>query len=194
MELTALEKVKTGFPPEIPFPAILEKLIIWDETENPEPTPMGYFEFNEYGRDAWMHPVNEAGLKRLAQFGLSPDGGQFCLWAKEDGTMPVVYLGTGQGAKIVAKNLEDFIILLAIGYPNIESADMSLSPMACYEKYDKPYGSDKPEINRHFQKWVRENLKTTIPRTGEKITDAATNDKEEIYNWLKINTSDPTFY
>ena len=87
MELTALEKVKTGFSPEIPFPAILEKLITWDETENPETTPMGYFEFNEYGRNAWMHPVNEAGLKRLAQFGLSPDGGQFCLWAKEDGTM-----------------------------------------------------------------------------------------------------------
>ena len=138
MELTALEKIKTGFPPEIPFPAILEKLIIWDETENPELTPMGYFEFNEYGRNAWMHPVNEAGLKHLAQFGLSPDGGQFCLWAKEDGTMPVVYLGTGQGAKAIAKNLEGFIILLAIGYPNIESADMSLSPMACYEKYDKP--------------------------------------------------------
>ena len=194
MELTFLEKIKLGFPPEISFPTLLKKLIVWDENENPEATPMGYFEFNEYGRDAWMHPVNEAGLKHLAQFGLSPDGGQFCLWAKEAGTLPVVYLGTGQGAKAIAKSLEDFVILLAIGYPNIEAADMSLTPMACYEKYDKPYGSKKPEINRHFQAWVRENLKTAIPRTVKKITENATNDKDEIYNWLKANTDDPTFY
>ena len=71
---------------------------------------------------------------------------------------------------------------------------MSLTPMACYEKYDKPYGSEKPEINRHFQAWVRKNLKTAIPRTGKKITKNATNDKDEIYNWLKANTDDPTFY
>ncbi|WP_310489720.1 hypothetical protein [Chamaesiphon sp. VAR_69_metabat_338] len=174
MNLT--EKVKTGFPQEIEFPELLSQLCSWHEHQNFDKKLSGYFELFENDREvisAWVDRAETQ--KRLAVFGMSPDGGLYCIWLQNNGKKPIVYLGSGQDARVFAKDIQDFIALLAIGYNDICSADMSQPP------------DEGSLINPKFQAWVDRVLNVNIPVTGRQIVDAAVRESDNIYEWLVAN-------
>lgn len=195
-EPVTVDQVRAGFPAEIAFPPILEKFIDWYNrdyliADGAREPLTDYFELDIYGRDAWMHPANDYAKARLAKFGMAPDGGQYCIWAKEDGTCPVVYLGTGQGAYVSARSIDDFIVLLAVGYPALIRLGDYASKTP--EETSKAWETDGPMINHSLRQWVKETMGRDVPATGKdlietRVTDAA------FYDWMKTHTADPGFY
>ncbi len=176
MTLSLTEKVKNGFPREIEFPEILSQLCSWQESENSDRGLSGYFELFENGREvisAWID--REEAQKRLAMFGMSPDGGLYCIWLQDNGKKPIIYIGSGQDARVFAKNIEDFIILLAIGYNDICRADMSQPP------------EEGSLINPKLQAWASQKLNVNIPTAGQEIVDIAIRESDNIYEWLVAN-------
>jgi hypothetical protein len=136
----------------------------------------GYFELFENGRDvisAWID--REEAQKKLAMFGMSSDGGLYCIWQQDNGKQPIVYIGSGQDARVFAKDIQDFITLLAIGYNDICSADLSQPP------------EDASLINPKFQAWVAQGLNVNVPATGQQIVDVALEESDNIYEWLVAN-------
>lgn len=176
MDITLVEKVKTGFPSNIEFPNILSQLCSWDEEENGDRTISGSFELYVYGRNSFSRWVDrEDAQNHFGIFGLSPDGGMYCVWLQDNGNQPIVYIGNDQFAMVVAKNIEEFLKLLAIGYDEICGPDLSQPP------------EEESGINRKFQAWVSQKLGAPIPTTGQAIVDLAKAESDDIREWLTAN-------
>jgi hypothetical protein len=176
MNATLAEKVQTGFPTSMKFPDILSQLSSWDEGENQDRTISGSFELYTYGRDSLSRWIDqEAARNRLGIFGLTPDGGMYCIWLQDNGNQPVVYIGNDQFAMLLAKDIEDFLRLLAIGYDEICGPDLSHPP------------EEESGINKNFQAWVSQKLNTTIPAVGQGIVDQAKIESDDIGEWLSAN-------
>jgi hypothetical protein len=175
--LSLTDKVKAGFPESIEFPAILSQLCYWLEQENSDKPLSGYFELFEGNRaiaiSAWID--QEAIQEKLGIFGMSADGGLYCIWLQDNGKESVIYLGSGQNATVLARNIEDFILLLAVGYNDICFADVTQPPEA---------GS---LVNPEFQVWVRQALDAEIPVTGQEIVETAKVGCDNVYRWLVAN-------
>jgi hypothetical protein len=177
MTLDLAERVKIGFPKAIEFPEILTQLCIWHERENSSKTVSGYFEFFEGDRsviDAWVS--QESAQNRFGMFGMSVDGGLYCVWVQDDGKQPVIYLGSGQSARVLAKDVEDFLVLLAIGYDEV-----------CFAAPPEHPPEDPARINPQFQAWVRQTLTRDIPITGQTIVATAMNEYDDLFEWLIAN-------
>jgi hypothetical protein len=175
MSLNLAERVKTGFPEGIDFPEVLSQLCFWAEGQ--DNTIGGYFEFHEYGRDFFSNLIEEEEhQKRFAIFGLHADASVYCLWLQDNGKKPVVFLGKNAYATIMAASIEEFLVLVAIGYNDLSAADKSLPPAAddCY-------------VNEQFQDWLNKTLNITIPTTGQAIVDKAIKECDDISQWLTAN-------
>jgi hypothetical protein len=172
--MTLTDIVKAGFPESIEFPDILSQLCHWHEHENADSPLSGYFEFFEGNREvtisAWID--QEEIQKRFGILGMSADGGLYCIWSQEDGKQPVVYLGSGQNASVLAKDIEDFMLLLAIGYNDLCFADVTQSP------------EEGSSINPKFQAWASQVMNRVVPATGQEIVEVAKAECDSVYDWL----------
>lgn len=176
MAETLLDRVKIGFPSTIDFPPILSQLCEWDENENQDDTISGYFELQQYGRDILSRLIDKDNIRdRFGLFGLNSDGGLYCVWLQDNGEQPVVYIGSVGSARVLTKNIEDFLLLLAIGYDEVGRADFSQPP------------ESESSINIKFQDWVKQKLNSSIPATGEAIVNLAIEESDNLVNWLKAN-------
>jgi hypothetical protein len=176
MAETLLDKVKMGFPSTIDFPPILSQLCEWDENENQGDTISGYFELQQYGRDILSRLIDKDNIRdRFGLFGLNSDGGLYCVWLQDNGKQPVVYIGSGSSARVLTQNIEDFLLLLAIGYDEVGRADFSQPP------------ESESSVNTNFQDWVKQRLNSSIPETGEAIVNLAIEKSDDLGDWLKAN-------
>jgi hypothetical protein len=170
------QKVLGAFPAEIKMPAILKELLEWEDEQQFEKYMSGYYEWNILGREfavpAWIS--DPKAQLRFAPIGQSPNGDLFFIWQQDDGQFPIIYLGEGQMAKHFAKNIEDFILLLAIGYEDL-AFDYDVPP----EK-----GSQADE---KFKTWVKQKINKEIPITGMEIVAAARAAGDDLYTWFKNN-------
>jgi hypothetical protein len=179
MSLNLAGMVRTGFPEQINFPDVLSQLCFWHENinEDTENTIGGDFELHGSGRDFFSALVEEEEHQnRFAIFGDHADASVYCIWLQDNGKQPVVFLSKNLHATILASSIEEFILLLAIGYNDLPNADKTLPPE-----------SDKCYINSQFQDWVYQTLKTSIPTTGQAIIDKAINECDDIQEWLSTN-------
>ena len=76
--------------------------------------------------------ADSAAWKMLAGFGAGPDGSTLAFWlvaGGEPAQSPIVHLGSeGDALKVIAKDLEDFLLLFGVGYGELGFADLSLPP------------------------------------------------------------------
>lgn len=120
-------KLKRSFPLTIPFPVEINALCEWI---NDHSYPVsGCFELrtDDYGAiTSWFG--NDEASDKFAVFGASSDGGLYCLWNYE-GTFPIVYLDSeGEGNRVLAKDIKNFIRLLMIGYEEVGIDDLDVPP------------------------------------------------------------------
>jgi hypothetical protein len=73
--------------------------------------------------------------------------------------------------------MEDFLVLLALGYEELAFADFTQTP------------GNELYINVDFQKWVCEMLNITLPKNGLAIVEEAQKEFGDINAWLKERCS-----
>ena len=169
------ETLAKSFPAEIELPDAFRALCDW-VTENGYPIS-GYFELRAHDDDTircWFGSDKAVG--DLAQFGAGADGSLYCLWRCPDGTLPVVHLDSGgENNYILASTPREFLRLLAIGYDELGSADLTSPPID--DEAD-------PAINPNFQRWVSQRFATSIPPTGAEITESARAGHDGLQAWI----------
>jgi hypothetical protein len=170
------QKVLAAFPNNIAMPDILKELLEWEDAQKLNTSISGLYEWNILGREysvpAWISDP-KAQLK-FAPIGQSPNGDLFFIWNQDDGKLPIVYLGEGQMAKHYAKNIEDFILLLAVGYEDVAFAHVG-----------PPENGSK--ANANFINWVMQKLNKEIPTSGVEIVEEARAKGDDLYTWFKNN-------
>ncbi len=172
------EAIRAGFPSTISFPEDLARLCDWTEA-NGYPIS-GDFELRADDGEAiywWFrsHAVDD----RLAQFGAGPDGSLYCIWRQDDGRQPIVHLGSeGDGLMVLARDMREFIILLAIGYEEIGFDDLESPPQ------------DADGINREFQKWVEETFGVGIPAAGNELVERAGREQDDFAAFVNAIVSE----
>lgn len=174
MTTTLTQKIQAGFSSEIGFPEPLLHFCSWVEAHN-EPFS-GTFEMCDDGIDVLSRWIEEKEMqKKLGVFGASTSRGLYCVWLQENGRKPIVYIGSGGFTMVLASDIKNFIILLAIGYNEPFNDDLSVAPE-----------SDEG-INIKFQSWVSETFNVSIPVTGQQIIDLAVQESDEFDKWLSAN-------
>lgn len=179
MNANLSDRVKAGFPEGMVFPEVLSQLCFWHENQNEDKnnTISGDFELHEHGRSFFSALIeSEEHQKRFAVFGVHADASVYCVWLQDDGKKPVVFLSKNLYAKMMAASMEEFIVLLAIGYNDLPAADKTLPPAA-----------NDCCINEQFQAWVSQILNVNIPKTGQAIVDKAISECDDISKWLTAN-------
>jgi hypothetical protein len=172
-----IESISKHFPTGIVIPSELKALCEWNE-KNGYPIS-GYFELRSGDGDDFFYWFGSRHADSdLALFGAGGDGSMYCVWKQEDGRQPIVHLGSeGDELKVLAKDMEDFLRLLAVGYGDLGHEDTSLPP------------EDKEEINPTFQNWIKNELKLTIPETGDEIIKTAISTHDDFAAWVTTKTN-----
>jgi hypothetical protein len=157
------------------MPSILKELLEWQAAQKII-TCSGLYEWNILGREysvpAWIS--DPKAQLRFAPIGQSPNGDLFFIWQQDDGKLPIIYLGSGQYAKHYAKNIEDFILLLVVGYEDVAFAQAG-----------PPENGSK--ANADFVAWVKQKLNKEIPTSGVEIVEKARAIGDDLYKWFENN-------
>jgi hypothetical protein len=164
-------KGDSKFPSVIPFPEELRSLILWNEKHG---YPIsGGFKLREHDDQSvvlWFG--SDRALGRLGIFGAGPDGSMYALWLQDNGHCRVVHLGSeGQNLFVLARDMREFLVLLAVGYFEIGFEDLSQPP-------------DAEGVNPRFRKWVASQLSCVIPATGDQIVRTAQSTSENFEKWV----------
>ena len=173
-EPTYLEKVKKGFPANIHFPTFIEKIIAWEEAQTDRTWLGGRFEMNTIGHAYVESFIDKEEIQQLfAPFGHTGDNYPYCIWQQEDGRQPVVFFGQTSGAKVIAKDIESFFVLVALGYQEVGYEDLTTTP------------DNELYMNENFQAWIQETLQITLPINGKAIEDEAVQTFGNLDAWLR---------
>ncbi len=166
------ESVLAGFPPTITFPEDLGALCDWQEAN--EDSSIGDFEVcPDDGDDIYCWFDSHAADSRLARFGTGPDGALYCIWLQEDGRQPIVHLGSeGNDLRVLAGSMQEFMILLAIGYGAFEVGNHSEPP------------SDPGIVDQEFRSWVEDRFSSEIPGTGIDISRRAASEFDDFESFV----------
>lgn len=109
-----------GWPADLPLPPVLRDLIAWDPVGHrlpqgleicldPLPVPWP----DDPTEHAWF--VEQA--PRLGAFMAESDGSLYALWDDGKGHLPVVFISSdGDPNVVVAADIDDFLMLLTVGY------------------------------------------------------------------------------
>jgi len=172
-----IEQISKAFPDGILVPEELKLLCEWTE-ENGYPIS-GYFELRAGDGDDFFYWFNSRDADaELALFGAGGDGSMYCIWKQVDGRQPVVHLGSeGDELKVLAKDMKDFLRLLAIGYADIGHDDMSRPPI------------QEEENNPKFQEWIRNSLTLKIPEIGDEILKPAISSHDDLAAWVATKSN-----
>ncbi|SHI86362.1 SMI1/KNR4 family protein [Pseudozobellia thermophila] len=161
--MRTFSEIKNGIPETIPVPKALKLLCDWVD-ENDYPISGGFELMADDGESIGSWFDSEDVSDRFGVFGTGPDGSLYALWIDDDGHQKIVHLGSeGDALYILADSFVDFLRLLAIGYSEIGSADMTKTA----EEWNSD--DDDESINPDFQKWVSATFHVTIPKTGSEI-------------------------
>ncbi len=166
-----LDEIKNGIPKSIPCPEELSMLVDWVE-QNGYPIS-GSFELRADDGDTMFYWFGFRDVEtKLGQFGASSDGSLYCFWDNGTGNYPIVHMGSeGDDIKILASDFVEFLRLLAIGYDEVGSDDLTQPPIEnC--------------LNPQFQNWVKSQLNVDLPSVGSQITDVAESSSPDFAAWI----------
>lgn len=163
------------------LPESFGKLCDWKDKNNYYTTISGLWEMNDNGKGTLQHWITDKNIaERFGIFGRLPDGDMIGAWLQDDGRMPIVWIGNGGTSRIVAKDMDDFIALLAIGYFEFWSANISLPPIWENDEQQKQFS------NSDFQKFYVDTFAKPILVDGKSILEGiATCD--DLREWLLKN-------
>jgi hypothetical protein len=164
------------FPSAIPFPEELRSLFLWKENHG---YPIsGEFELREHDdKSVVLWFGSDRAVGRLGIFGAGPDGSMYALWLQDNGDSRVVHLGSeGRNLFVLARDMREFLLLLAVGYLEIGFEDLSQPP-------------DAEGINPKFRKWVASQLSCVVPATGGEIVRQAQCTSENFETWVHRYTA-----
>jgi hypothetical protein len=163
------------------LPESFGKFCDWKDLNNYYTTISGLFEINDNGKGTMQHWITEKKVaERFGIFGSLPNGDMVGAWLQDDGRMPIIMIGEGGLSRVVAKDMEDFMALLAIGYYEFWSVDMNLPPIWENEEQQKEFS------NPDFQKFYVDTFAKPILPDG-KIILAGIATCDDLREWLLKN-------
>jgi hypothetical protein len=177
---TSRQIQQDNFTP-LQIPESFGKLCDWIDLNNFYTTISGLFEMNENGKGTLQHWITEKNIaERFGIFGSLPDGDMIGVWQQDNGRMPIVWIGNGGTSRVIAKDMDDFIALLAIGYYEFWGVDISLPPVWETEEQQKEFS------NPAFQKFYVDTFGKPILADGKTILEGIPT-CDDLYEWLKKN-------
>jgi hypothetical protein len=165
-----------AFPSGVPLPEELRSLIAWHEKHGyPISGDFALREHDDQTVARWFG--SERAVGRLAVFGAGPDGSLYAIWVQENGASRIVHLGSeGQNLFVLARDMREFLLLLAIGYSEMGFDDLSVAP------------TEAEGANPKFRAWVAAKLSCVIPASGAAIVRRAQSESEDFETWVGQRT------
>jgi hypothetical protein len=174
------EKFAANFPKQFKISDAFQQVCDWAQN-NQRATICGLFEFDGNGKETIKHWIDDEEVaNRFAVFGQTADLDMFCIWQRDDGSMPVVRIGGGGSTDVLTATIDDFIDLLAINYYEVEGDDLSIEPIWADDETKASFE------NAEFRKFYTAAFKKEIPATAKNII-AKVQNREELYDWLCKN-------
>lgn len=136
---------------------------------SPSEEMWGLFNYENNGFRGTSSPETLLKAEQFYFFGAMGDGSLIALWKKKSEEIPVVYFGSEGDYKVLAKNFESWLQLMAIGYNECGYEDI----------YDPPANIEGWELEYHPQfsagrvaSWFKDYLNKkniNIPTDGKEI-------------------------
>lgn len=170
-----------AFPADLPVPQPLCDLLqACPQLRDSSASVSGFFAFHAepprvvaryFGGEG--HASGQFAAQQLGVFGTQPDGAAIAVWRAPQGGMPVVYLGSEGGGRVLASDALQFLRLLGIGYGEFAlSGDMDDPP------------EEGSEVARELLEWLaRQGL--AVPSTGEDIVSEAEQRWPDFDGWIE---------
>lgn len=167
------------FPLGLPVPEALRELL-QSAPELLDEQVSGSFAFRFESPETvamYFGPSGNASAALAAQhlgvFGSGPDGSSLAVWRAPQGGMPVVYLCSEGGGRVLASDMQEFLRLLAVGYDEFSLHDDFTDPPA-----------EDGEVAPALLQWLAER-RLRVPPTGEAIVDAAEARWPDFSGWME---------
>lgn len=169
------------FPAGLPVPQPLRDLLrAFPQLRQPSASVSGSFAFHAQPPGAVARYFGEAGhaggqaaAQHLGVFGVEPDGSAIAIWRAPQGGLPVVYLGSEGGGRVLASDALQFLRLLAVGY----------GEFALYGNLDEPPEEDG-EVAPELLAWLAAQG-LSVPATGEDILAEAEQRWPDFDGWVE---------
>lgn len=169
------------FPADLPVPAALRDLLRAFPALRPHTaTVSGSFAFHSEPPSAVARYFGEEGhagglaaAQHLGVFGVEPDGSTLAVWRAPQGGMPVVYLSSEGGGRVLASDAWQFLRLLGVGYDEF----------ALYGNLDEPPEEDG-EVAPELLQWLADQG-LSVPETGEDILSEAEQRWPDFDGWME---------
>lgn len=170
-----------AFPADLPVPQALRDLLqACPVLRSPATAVSGSFAFHAepphdvaryFGEEG--HAGGLAAAQHLGVFGVEPDGSTIAVWRAPQGGMPVVYLGSEGGGRVLASDAAQFLRLLGVGYDEF----------ALYGNLDEPPEEDG-EVAPELLQWLAAQG-LSVPETGEDILAEAEQRWPDFDGWME---------
>ncbi|MFN7154436.1 MAG: hypothetical protein ACK4OE_12175 [Acidovorax sp.] len=169
------------FPADLPVPTALSDLLrAFPALCEPGADASGSFAFHceppsavarYFGEEG--HVGGQAAARHLGVFGVEPDGSTIAIWRAPQGGMPVVYLSSEGGGRVLASDAAQFLRLLGLGYDEF----------SLYDNLDEPPEADG-EVAPELLEWLgAQGL--SVPETGEDILAEAEERWPDFDGWME---------
>ena len=169
------------FPPDLPVPPALRDLLqACPGLRSHSALVSGSFAFHSeppstvaryFGEEG--HAGGQAAAQHLGVFGVEPDGSTIAVWRAPQGGMPVVYLSSEGGGRVLASDAAQFLRLLGVGYDEF----------ALHGNLDEPPEEDG-EVAPELLQWL-EAQGLPVPETGEDILSDAELRWPDFDGWME---------
>lgn len=169
------------FPDNLPVPQALSDLLkAFPALRPPSAAVSGSFAFHAeppsmvaryFGEEG--HAGGQAAAQHLGVFGVEPDGSTIAVWRAPQGGMPVVYLSSEGGGRVLASDMQQFLRLLGVGYDEF----------ALYGNLDEPPEEDG-EVAPELLAWLAAQG-LSVPETGEDILAEAEQRWPDFDGWME---------
>ena len=131
---------------------------------------------------AWLGTDNPAFTRRLAPIiRTGGDGSYAALWRANDGTLPVVHMGSGSGSTMMqtlVENPVDMLRLMAIGYSELcWPENFGITPAEEHAALVAAIGVENAPVYRapiEFRRFVEKTYDVSVPQRAAGITGDAT--------------------
>jgi hypothetical protein len=181
MNRTPSNKLHFAFPPDLPEPSALRDLLqAFPALRPPSAAVSGSFAFHAeppstvaryFGEEG--HAGGQAAAQHLGVFGVEPDGSTIAVWRAPQGGMPVVYLSSEGGGRVLASDMQQFLRLLGVGYDEF----------ALYGNLDEPPEEDG-DVAPELLAWLAAQG-LSVPETGEDILAEAEQRWPDFDGWME---------
>lgn len=169
------------FPVDLPVPlALCDLLQAFPALRAPSAAVSGSFAFHSqapstvaryFGEEG--HAGGQAAAQHLGVFGVEPDGSTISVWRAPQGGMPVVYLSSEGGGRVLASDTLQFLRLLGVGYDEF----------ALYGNLDEPPEEDG-DVAPELLAWLAAQG-LSVPETGEDILAEAEQRWSDFDGWME---------